>query len=233
MRCIIVDDEPNAIDILQRYAERIDYLQITATFRDPTKALQALQNQQTDLVFIDINMPELTGMQLLASLPRQPLVIFTTAYPQFALESYEYNAVDYLVKPISFDRFLKAANKAYAQFQLLSKQSSTVTETDNKDVILLKSGTQLHRINKNEVLFFEKEANYIIVHTPDKKLLVRGNMPDVFEWVSPAEFFQLHKSFIVNLSLIEVIEVHQVTIKGRKVPIGATYRDAFMQRIQK
>jgi two-component system, LytTR family, response regulator len=233
MRCIIVDDEPNAIDILQRYAERTDYPQITAIFRDPVKALQALQNQEIDLVFIDINMPELTGMQLLASLSQQPLVIFTTAYPEFALESYEYNAVDYLVKPISFDRFLKAVNKAYAQFQLLSKQSLPIAEADNKEVILLKSGTQLHRVNKNEVLFFEKEANYIIVHTHDKKILVRGNMPDVFEWVSPAEFFQLHKSFIVNMALIDVIEVHQVTIKARKVPIGATYRDAFLQRIHK
>lgn len=234
MRCIIVDDEPNAIDILQRYAGRIDYLEVTATFRDPVKALQLLHKQETDLVLIDINMPELTGMQLLASLPRQPLVIFTTAYPQFAVESYEYNAVDYLVKPISFDRFLKAVNKAYAQFQLLSRQnSSAAIDDDGKEMILLKSGTQLHRVNKNEVLFFEKDSNYIVVHTADKKILVRGNMQDVYEWVAPSEFFQLHKSFIVNIALIDIVEVHQVTIKGRKVPVGATYRDAFLQRIHK
>lgn len=225
MRCIIVDDEPNAIDILQRYAGRIDYLKVTGTFRDPVKALQLLQEEGTDLVLIDINMPELTGMQLLASLPRQPLAIFTTAYPQFALESYEYNAVDYLVKPISFDRFLKAINKAYAQFQLVSRQGA---ETE---IILLKSGTQLHRVNKAEVLFFEKDSNYIIVHTAEKKILVRGNMQDVWEWVSPAAFFQLHKSFIVNMALIDIVEVHQVTIKGRKVPVGATYREGFLARI--
>jgi two-component system, LytTR family, response regulator len=224
MRCIIVDDEPNAIDILQRYAARIEYLEVTGSYRDPVKALRALQEHAAALAFL--------GMQLLASLPQQPLVIFTTAYPQFAVESYEYNAVDYLVKPISFDRFLKAVNKAYAQYQLLNRQH-TAPENDSKDVILLKSGTQLHRVNKHEVLYFEKDSNYIVVHTPEKKILVRGNMQDVFEWVPAAEFFQLHKSFIVNMALIDIVEVHQVTIKGRKLPIGSTYRDAFLERLHK
>ena len=227
MRCIIVDDEPNAIDILQRYAERIDHLTVLGTFRDPVKALQLLHTQETDLVFVDINMPELTGMQLLSSLAHKPLVIFTTAYPQYAVESYEFNAVDYLVKPISFERFLKAVNKAHAQFQLLSRPS-----TANKDIILLKSGTQLHRLNKNEVLYFEKDSNYIIVHTDDKKILVRGNLPDVFELVPAEEFCQVHKSFIVNLSHVDIVEVHQVTVKGKKIPVGATYREALLQRIQ-
>jgi DNA-binding LytR/AlgR family response regulator len=227
MRCIIVDDEPNAIDILQRYAERIDHLTVLGTFRDPVKALQLLQSQETDLVFVDINMPELTGMQLLSSLANKPLVIFTTAYPQYAVESYEFNAVDYLVKPISFERFLKAVNKAHAQFQLMSRPA-----TANKDIILLKSGTQLHRLNKNEILYFEKDSNYIIVHTDDKKILVRGNLPDVFEMVPPEEFCQVHKSFIVNLSHVGIVEVHQVTIKGKKIPVGATYREALLHRIQ-
>lgn len=222
MRCIIIDDEPNAIDILQRYAARIEYLTLLGTFRDPVKALQLLNTQETDLIFVDINMPELTGMQLLSSLVNKPLVIFTTAYPQYAAESYEFDAVDYLVKPISFERFLKAVNKAYAQF----RQPAT------DDVILLKSGTQLHRVNKNEILFFEKDSNYIVVHTNDKKILVRANLPDVFEWVSPAEFCQVHKSFIINLRFADIIEVHQVTVKGKKIPVGATYRETLLQRIQ-
>jgi two-component system LytT family response regulator len=227
MRCIIIDDEPNAIDILQRYADRIDFLHTVATFRDPAKALQVLNKEEVDLLFIDINMPELTGMQLLSSLSYQPLVIFTTAYSQYAVESYDYNTIDYLVKPISFERFVKAVNKAFEQFQLRSQKNQ------DKDVVLLKSGTQLHRVNRNEILYFEKDSNYIIVHTEDKKILVRGNMQDVYELVSPTDFFQLHKSFIVNISLVDVIEVHQVTIKGRKVPIGQTYREAFLERIKR
>ncbi|HEY0677948.1 MAG TPA: LytTR family DNA-binding domain-containing protein [Chitinophagaceae bacterium] len=233
MRCVIVDDEPNAIEILQRYASRVDLLETAATFRDPAKAVHLLNSEKIELLFIDINMPELTGMQLLALLSYKPLVIFTTAYPEYAVESYDYNAIDYLVKPISFERFLKAVNKAITQAELLSKseQANAMQEPENKEVILLKSGTLLHRVNKSEILYFEKDSNYIIVHTADKKILVRGNMQDVFEWVSPAEFFQLHKSFIVNLGKIETIEVHQVTIKGRKVPVGSTYRDAFLSRI--
>jgi two-component system, LytTR family, response regulator len=230
MRCIIIDDEPNAISILRRYADKLDFLQTVATFRDPVKAVDFLNHEQVDLLFVDINMPELTGLQLLSVLNHQPLVIFTTAYSEYAVESYEYNAVDYLVKPILFERFVKAVNKAAAQLQL--QKTSDITTPDQKEILHLKSGTQVHRVSKSDVLFFEKDANYIIVHTKDKKIMLRGNMPDVYRYVSANEFVQVHKSFIVNLAMIDIIEVHQLTVKGNKIPVGHTYREAFMQKMK-
>lgn len=230
MRCIIIDDEPNALSILQRYADKLDFLQTVATFRDPVKAVDFLNREEVDLLFVDINMPELTGLQLLSVLNRQPLVIFTTAYSEFAAESYEYNAVDYLVKPILFERFVKAVNKAVAQLQLQKPTDDTLP--DQKEILNFKSGTQVHRVSRNDVLFFEKDANYIIVHTKDKKIMLRGNMPDVYGYVSPNNFVQVHKSFIVNFAMIDIIEVHQLMVKGNKIPIGHTYRDAFMQKMK-
>ncbi|MGB8192475.1 MAG: LytTR family DNA-binding domain-containing protein, partial [Chitinophagaceae bacterium] len=216
MRCIIIDDEPNAVDILERYAAKLDFLQVDASFRDPVKALGHLNKEKTDLLFIDINMPDLSGMQLLSSLTYEPLVIFTTAYSEYGAESYNYNAVDYLVKPFLFERFVKAVNKAFERFNQMEKEGLQAdrSKADASDILLLKSGSQIHRINKNDVLYFEKDANYIIVHTSEKKILLRGNMADVYQHVSREEFFQVHKSFIINIGLLETIEVHQVTIKG-------------------
>ncbi|MEO6541701.1 MAG: response regulator transcription factor [Ferruginibacter sp.] len=235
MNCIIIDDEPHAIDVLKRYVEQTPYLNLRQTFRNPLKAMGYLQEENIDLVFLDINMPNLSGMQFVRSLEKKPLIIFTTAYSEYAVESYELNAADYLVKPIEFDRFIKAVNKARELFQLKDKPQNPIKadtlETDTS-FVLLKSGALTHKVNINDILFIEKEENYLAFQTTDKKILVRANMTEVFDHVPASQFCRIHKSFVVALKHIQTIEVHQVSVGRYKIPIGASYREELTRNIR-
>jgi DNA-binding LytR/AlgR family response regulator len=232
MNCIILDDEPHAIEVLVRYVGQTPSLTLKGTFRNPLKALEFLQTESVQLIFLDINMPNLTGMQFLQSLYKKPLVIFTTAYPNYAAESYEWNAVDYLVKPILFERFLKGVNKAIEQGRAATSGSSSMqTNVEEKsNDVFLKSGTQTHRVRVADIRYIYKESNYLEVHTLDKKIQVRANMGDIFSWLPVEPFCRIHKSFVVALKHVETIEVHQVRIGKTTLPIGASYRDEFMKR---
>lgn len=234
MNCIIIDDEPNAIDVLKRYVEQTPFLHLLQSFRNPIKAAGYLHEAHVDLVFLDINMPKLSGIQFLKTLDAKPLIIFTTAYSEYAVESYELNALDYLVKPIEFDRFLKAVNKANDLFQLKSQSQTSIRSTyqrSDEHYALLKSGSILHKIAFHDILFIEKEENYLAFQTTDKKILVRANMTEVFNYVPGAKFCRVHKSFVVNLDQVESIETHQVTVAGYKIAIGASYREDLIKRI--
>jgi DNA-binding LytR/AlgR family response regulator len=230
MHCIIIDDEPHAIDVLKRYVEQTPFLTLGQTFRNPLKAIPYVQEEQVDLIFLDINMPNLSGMQFIQSLEKKPLIIFTTAYSEYAVQSYELNAVDYLVKPIEFDRFIKAVNKAKDWQQLKDNQPATAGQSES-EYVLLKSGPVTHKVKTNEILYIEKEENYLAFHTADKKILIRANMTDVFNYVPAATFCRIHKSFVVSLQHIHAVEVHQVSVEKHKIPVGAGYRDELMARI--
>ena len=235
MNCIIIDDEPNAIDVLKRYAEQTPYLNLRQTFRNPVRAMGFLQEENIDLVFLDINMPNLSGLQFVRSIEKKPLIIFTTAYSEYAVESYELNAVDYLVKPIEFDRFIKAVNKARELFQLKGKQQNPLQADaleSTPGFVLLKSGTLTHKVNIHDILFIEKEENYLAFQTTDKKILVRANMTEVFELVPESQFCRIHKSFVAAPKHIHTIEVHQVSVGKYKIPIGASYREDLMRKIK-
>ena len=235
MNCIIIDDEPHAIDVLKRYAEQTPFLNLRQTFRNPVKAMGYLQEENIDLVFLDINMPNLSGIQFVRSIEKKPLIIFTTAYSEYAVESYDLNAVDYLVKPIEFDRFIKAVNKARELFQLKGKEQNPLqadtSESDN-GFVLLKSGALTHKVNISDILFIEKEENYLAFQTPDKKILVRTNMTEVFDYVPESQFCRIHKSFVAALKHIHTIEVHQVSVGKYKIPIGGSYRDELIKKIK-
>jgi two-component system LytT family response regulator len=235
MKCIIVDDEPNAIDVLKRYIAQTPYLQLEQTFRNPLKAISYLQEEKIDLVFLDINMPNLSGIQLMRSLKNMPLVIFTTAYSEYAVESYELNVVDYLLKPIEFDRFIKAVNKAKTGSVPGRKQDSAeagfMGNSRQAEFILLKSGPLTHKVAINDILFIEKEENYLAFHTADKKMLLRANMTEVFDHVPVDLFYRVHKSFVVALKHIDTLEVHQLSLSKHKIPIGSSYREGLMERI--
>jgi two-component system, LytTR family, response regulator len=222
MNCIIIDDEPNAIDVLKRYAEQCG-LELLAGFRNPLKAMAWLHEHKTDLVFLDINMPEIKGIDLVKTMTAGPLVIFTTAYSEYAVASYELNAADYLVKPVSFERFLKAVNRA--RDLLAPKQSAEDSH------VLLKSGAQLHRVLIEDILFVEKESNYLVFTTTNRRILVRANMNEVFELLPPGKFCQVHKSFVIALTKIDTVETHQVVIGKHKIPVGSSYREEFMARL--
>jgi len=234
MTCIIVDDEPNAIEVLKRYVEKVESLQLLGTFRNPVKAIAYMQQMPADVIFLDINMPHIKGTDLLQTIGSQPLVIFTTAYTEYAVTSYELDAVDYLVKPIAFERFLKAVNRArerHEQKLLHTNAASQLSAEGKSQFVFLKSGAQVHKVLLDDIRYVEKQSNYLSFNTTNKKILVRGNMNEVFELLPPEKFCQVHKSFVVALDKIDVIEAHQLSIGKTTVPIGNSYRDQLRQRL--
>ncbi len=227
MTCIAIDDEPKALEVIERYCEKINLVNLKATFREPLKAIEFLNREKVDLIFLDINMPDINGMQLLQTLSPRPLIIFTTAYSQYAVESYNLSAIDYLLKPITFERFLAAINKVISA---LPGKSSQALKDDDRS-IFIKSGPQTYQVKVDEILYLEKDGNYITVHLKDKNILLRENMGDIFDLVPAADFIRVHKSYVVGIRHISMIEVHQLIVNGEKIPIGSTYRDSLRDRL--
>jgi len=237
LQCLVIDDEPRAITILKKYIEKVSFLTLCGTFRDPLKALDHLQEQDVDLIFLDIQMPNLTGLQLLNTLSNPPMIIFTTAYSEFALKGYEYNAVDYLLKPIEFERFLKAVNKALKQCQLEQNKKTifaTVPATGPKETetILLKSGSDIHQIKIDDILYIESAGNYVFFVTVREKVMTLLTMAEALAMLPVEKFVRVHRSYIVALKHILLIERHGVRIGEKKFPIGNFYRETFMKSIK-
>jgi two-component system, LytTR family, response regulator len=232
MKCCIIDDEPFALELIKGYVIRTPFLELSEGFSNPFKALSYLTAHSVDLIFLDINMPELSGIQLLKSLPSPPKVIFTTAYPEFGAESYEYNAVDYLLKPVNYERFLKAVNKAAV---LISQKGHGVIVKEpvpkpRKDIVI-KSGTQLIKLNPEEIHYVEGSGNYMTFHTIDKKIMSLLTMSEVLECLPSDIFVRIHKSFVVSMKHIELIEKHDVYVHGKALPIGNTYHEQFFSKL--
>jgi two-component system LytT family response regulator len=225
--CIAIDDEPKALEVIERYCRKTNLVELRATFREPVKAIEFLSREKIDLIFLDINMPDISGMQLVQTLSPCPMIIFTTAYSHYAVESYELNALDYLLKPITFERFLAAVNKAP---ETLSSKNSIGMEAEA--TVFIKSGPQTYQVKLAEILYLEKDGNYITVHLKDKNILIRENMGDIFDLVPTADFIRVHKSYVVAIKHIAMIEVHQLVINGEKIPIGSTYRDPLRSRLR-
>jgi len=226
--CIAIDDEPKALEVIERYCQKSDLVDLRATFREPVKAIEFLNKEKVDLIFLDINMPDIDGMQLMQTLAAKPMVIFTTAYSNYAVESYNLNAVDYLLKPITFERFLAAVNKAIG---LKAVKSTTNGKEEDSASIFVKSGPQTYQVKVNDILYLEKDGNYITICLKDKNILVRENMGDIFDLVPSADFVRVHKSYVVAVRHITMIEAHQLTIGQAKIPIGSTYRDGLKNRL--
>lgn len=225
--CIAVDDEPMALEVIERYCTKSDLVELKAVFREPVKAVEYLGRERTDLIFVDINMPDISGMQLVQTLSPRPMIIFTTAYSHYAAESYNLNAIDYLLKPITFERFLTAINKAAAA--LPGKPSFGGKEDDAS--VFIKSGPQTYQVRIRDILWLEKDGNYMNLHLKDRTILIRESMGDIFDLVPAAEFIRVHKSYAVAIKHIAMIETHQLTINGEKIPIGSTYREALRLRL--
>jgi len=224
--CIAIDDEPKALEVIERYCGKTGIVDLKATFREPLKAIEFLNSEKVDLIFLDINMPDLSGMQLVQTLSPRPMIIFTTAYSHYAVESYDLNALDYLLKPITFERFLAAVNKVAAA---LSPKNTTANE--DEPTVFIKSGPQTYQVKVADILYLEKDGNYITVHLKDKNILIRENMGDIFDLVPQTDFLRVHKSYVVAIKHISMIEVHQLVINGEKIPIGSTYREALKTRL--
>jgi two-component system LytT family response regulator len=227
MTCIAIDDEPMALEVIERYCLKSELVELSAVFREPVKAIEYLGREKVDLVFLDINMPDISGMQLVQTLSPKPLIIFTTAYGNYAAESYNLNATDYLLKPITFERFLAAVNKAVAALSV----RRDLAGKDDEASIFIKSGPQTYQVKVREILYLQKDGNYITVHLKGRNILIRESMGDVFDLVPAADFVRVHKSFVVAVKHIAMIEAHQLTVDGDKIPVGSTYRESLRVRL--
>lgn len=233
--CAVIDDEPMAVDVITSHIEKVPFLRLAAQFTDALKAIEWLQGNKVDILFLDIDMPDISGLELLRSLSQAPKVIFTTAHPNYALESYDFNSIDYLLKPITFARFLKSANKAKQLLEsntnLSSSTTSVAPQADALPVLLLKSGTSTYRIPSQEVRYIEGTGNYLTLFTENDKIMVLQTMKQMQEQLSPKGFMRIHKSYIVAKQHIKKIEKASVEVMDKEIPIGSTYREAFAQWI--
>lgn len=236
IRCVVIDDEIGAINILKRYIEKTSNLELVNSFRKSMDGFSFLMEERVDLLFLDINMPELDGLTISKLLENRDglHIIFTTAYSKYAVESYEHGVVDYLLKPIPFDRFLKSVNRAVE----LIKSSDIGDLKPVKDrkseltSIFLKSGTAIHQLELDSIKFMEKDGHYIRFHTTTGEILSRMKMDQLLEMIPSSNFIRVHRSFVVAIDKIETIEKQFITIGKREIPIGDIYRDQFYQRIK-
>lgn len=233
LTCIAIDDEARALDLIQLYCKKIPFLDLQECFRDAIKALNHLQHHKLDLIFLDINMPDINGIQFLEALEKAPMVVFTTAYSEYAVKSYDYHAIDYLLKPITISRFLKAATRALEQRKLSGANSKIASEDIANKHILIKSGQETHQVFLDDILFVEGAQNYVFIHTRNKKIISLLRMTDMEEMLPSHSFIRIHKSYIVSLQNIETIESHRLHLGQNIIPIGKTYREHFRKQIQK
>lgn len=227
MNCIAVDDEPLALKLLVDNISKLPYLKLMASCTDAFEAVKALQENSVDLIFIDIQMPGLTGMQLVSTLQNKPLVIFITAYKQYALESYDLAVVDYLVKPVALDRFIKACNKAKELYELKSlKQQPAATNT--KDFFFVNADYSQVKIMFNDIIWMEGVRDYVKIYlkTTNKPLLIRSSLKAIETELPSSKFIRIHKSYLVAIDSITSIRKNSVFIKEMELPVGETFREA-------
>ncbi|MCB9275221.1 MAG: response regulator transcription factor [Lewinellaceae bacterium] len=233
--CIAVDDEPRALEVIRLHAAKAPFLSLQRTFRSPLEALSWLKANPVQLVFLDIDMPEISGLNFL-DLAGQPLMaIFTTAYSEYAVESYEQQAIDYLVKPIRFERFLKAALRAQ-EYWLHRRQSLAPVPGQPESParqLFIKSGAKHYRLDVADILYLQKDGNYVWFHTAGQHVLSRFSVRQALEMLPASEFQQVHRSYIVGLRHIEVVEPHQVKVGGQVVPVAKAYREALWSALEK
>jgi len=223
INCIIVEDEPLALKRTKEYVEKISYLNLLQSFDNGFEAIGFLKKQQVDLIFLDIKMDELTGIQLLESLGKKPYVIFTTAYSDYALKGYELNVVDYLLKPFTIERFIQAVEKVSVQMDK--------TTDDSRDFFFVKNGYQIDKIFFDDILYIEGMRDYRNIQTTTKKILTLQTFTELEQALPKSKFCRVHKSYIVTLNRIESIERNRIKIKDNLIPISETYKEIFYKLI--
>jgi len=231
LRCIAVDDEPLALDLLEDNIRQIPYLQLEAKCKNAIEAIEILRRENIDLIFLDIQMPGLTGLQFIQSLTVKPMIILITAYDQYALEGFNLDVIDYLVKPVSFERFLKACEKAY-QYQKLKKGGSAA-EVEKEDYFFIKCDNAIEKVYYKDLLLVEGMMNYVTLHTTNRKMIVYMTIKSMLEQLPADKFLKVQKSYIVNLEAIKSIEGNALSVGNQKITIGQAYRDEVLSRIVK
>src|ERR1700710_1302361 len=233
IRCLVVDDEPLALHILEDYISKVPFMELVKSTTNPIEALTLVQEGNIDLVFLDVQMPELTGIQFLRISNGKTKVILTTAYPQYALEGYELDVIDYLLKPIAFDRFFKSVQKAQSIIQPSAKPEikiDTAQQTDFlSDFIFVKTEHKIQKVYLNDILFIEGLKDYISIFTPAERIITLQNMKKMEDALPEKHFIRVHKSYIVSINKIDSIERSRIFIGDKIIPVGDTYRDEFFK----
>lgn len=216
MIAIAIDDEPKALEVIQIHASKIPFLDLKATFTDAFEAIPYLQNHKVDLIFLDIKMPDISGIDFVHCLQKVPMVIFTTAYSEYAVQGFELDAIDYLLKPFSLARFMKACNKALSIISL---------KEEKRDFIFVKTGYEEEKVMLDDILYIEAEGNYLNFILKSRKLLSRQTMSDILQIIPENQFVRIHRSYIIAYNKVEKIARQSVSIQETEIPIGASYEE--------
>lgn len=225
---LIADDEFLARKLLQEYVQKIESLNLVGCCSDGIKAMEILRNEQVDILLLDIQMPELTGLELLKTIEYQPATILTTAYSEYAVDAFSIGVVDYLLKPFDFPRFLQAVNKA---IDTRPKESDPAGTINPNDFLMVKADYKLYKVNFNDLLFIEGQHEYVTFHTKTKRITALYSLKNLEDTLPHDRFVRVHKSYIVSFEFIEDIDKTTITVAGNKIPIGASYRDELIEKL--
>ena len=231
VRCLLVDDEPLAIQLIQNHIDQLDTFEVVGTCSNAIKALEMLRTVPVDLMFLDIKMPQITGIDFLKTLKNPPAVIITTAYREYAIEGYDLDLIDYLLKPITFDRFFKAVDR-YLRLRSPNVKSEVFSPVTAQQSIYIKAGGKFHNLNKEEVLYVESLKDYIVIHCTDKKITAKYKIGDLETELQDKAFLRIHRSFIVNLKKITAFTAYDIEIGTKELPIGASYKEYVFKKLQ-
>ena len=235
LNCVVIEDEPLARNLMIEYVKKLPSLNLIEAFSNPLAAMETLRSASIDVLFLDVQMPEITGISLLKILTKRPLVVLTTAYSHYALEGYELDVADYLLKPITFERFLKSIDKITQRLDSApAVQPSSVEQTITPPAfIFVKDGTKLVKVKLDEILYIEGLKDYVTIHTFHQKIVTLQRLKSLEEQLPADKFIRVHNSYIVSLDAIDVIQKNEIQIKGVTLPIGDTYRKAFKEFIER
>jgi DNA-binding LytR/AlgR family response regulator len=233
LKCMVIDDEPLAIQLLQNHISKVPFLELAYTYNNPLEALMSLNSSPVDLIFLDIQMPQLTGIQFMKLLQNRAMVVITSAYQEYAIEGFEHNVVDYLLKPVAFERFYKAAEKAFN----LKHPAAIPVKPQNihpttGGYIFVKVETKMIRVELDDILYIEGLKNYISIYTRTQRIITLQTMKQLEEILPPGRFLRVHKSYIVAIDKINSIERQEIYIKDRVIPIGITYQESFFKLLE-
>ena len=231
LKCLIVDDEVLAQDVIEKYIANIPTLKLVVKCDNAGEAISFLHSHHVDLLLLDLNMPELSGLEMLKTLIKPPKVIITTAYSEYALESYDYGVVDYLLKPIKLERFIKAVNKVVEQFES-TNEMETNSESSQAQTLFIKEDQVSYQVNLKDILLVEAFGNYLKVHTPKKVYVTRDTMHDMMRKLPDEIFIRIHKSYIVSLFWISSVSGNRVFINNEEIPVGEMYKLLLKQKME-
>ncbi|MGS2737776.1 LytR/AlgR family response regulator transcription factor [Sinomicrobium sp. M5D2P17] len=242
MKCVIIDDEPLAIDVLKDYCEKIQFMEVVGTYTNALDAIAVIKEREVDLIFSDIEMPQISGIDFIHSMDNKPLFIFTTAYSQYAIEGFELNAVDYLVKPIPYHRFVKAVVRAKELMSFKEKDKnmrlpnispSCGLQDGQTGYIFVKADYENVKLNIDDIVYIQGLKDYLKIHMAgvNKPVLTLLNFKDFLEKVPEGQFLRIHKSFVVNVNYIRSVQKNKVIINDNRIPIGESYKTEFMERL--